>query len=356
MPSTILPTIYHEKNDLDQLRTVLHQEFEKSKKVILVDENTHEHCLPLLLRTLPELEDAEILGVRDGDSAKSIEMCMELWTSLTNLNINRNDVFINLGGGVVSDIGGFVAATYKRGMNYINVPTTLLAQVDASIGGKTGVNFSHFKNLIGAIYQPHSIFIYPTFLKTLPLKQVYSGYAEMIKAALIGDKKLWDHLVDIEQLTLDKLVSLIPISVGIKSTIVEKDPLEKNIRKTLNFGHTIGHAIETYSMNHHRNPCLHGEAVAMGMICETFISFKSGKIDSGKMNAIISFISSHFKKIVFDPAHISSITDSMRKDKKNITDAINFSLLDDIGEACYNIEIEEKIISDSLRYLFHLQH
>jgi len=339
--------------DFTELKTLL-ENYHDKKQVILVDTNTKKYCLTLLLEHVPELNHAEIFQVAAEENSKSMEICFDLWKRLTDNNFNRNDLLINLGGGMISDLGGFVAATYKRGMDYINIPTSLLAQVDASIGGKTGVNFHHFKNLIGSIYLPKSVFIFNDFLTTLPKRQILSGFGEVIKSGLIADKELWKEIKQLDEISIGQLTDIVKDACQIKLDIVKSDLHEKSIRKTLNFGHTIGHAIETYSMSNHPSPCFHGEAIAMGMICESYISWKTNKITQEDHQEIEGFIVKHYAKIDFDLNDFSSLLETMKKDKKNISNEYNFSLLDEIGLACFDVKVEEELIKESLVHLHNI--
>ena len=348
-------TVEFEGENLSALKQLLQEKFLSKRKIILVDKNTEKFCLPILLEQISELEEAEVLVVANGENSKSMETCFVLWKKLTDLNINRGDLLINLGGGMVSDLGGFVAASYKRGMSYINIPTTLLAQVDASIGGKTGVNFHHLKNLIGSIYLPENVFIYPGFLKTLPHRQVLSGFAEVIKSGLISDEILWRKITNLDGISPETIDDLIEDSCNVKLNIVQSDLLEKNVRKTLNFGHTIGHAIETHSMQNHSNPCFHGEAIAMGMISESYISFQRDQISQRELEEIVSFLIKHYDKIEFEKSDYPSLLNTMKKDKKNTSSAYNFSLLNKIGDASFDDEVDEDLIKDSLEYLLQME-
>jgi len=348
-------TVEFEGENFSALKDLLRDSFSKQRKIILVDTNTNKFCLPVLLNKVSELSEAEIICVPDGENSKSMETCFMLWKELTDLNINRNDLMINLGGGMVSDLGGFIAATYKRGMSYINIPTTLLAQVDASIGGKTGVNFHHLKNLIGSIYLPKGVFISSEFLKTLPHRQVLSGFAEVIKSGLIANENLWHKITKLSSVSALEIDEFIQVSCQVKLNIIEQDLLEKNVRKTLNFGHTIGHAIETHSMLNHNEPCFHGEAIAMGMICESYLSKKRGSISIEKLDEIVYFITKHYTKIEFNSSHFSSLLQTMKKDKKNTSGEYSFALLNKIGEASFDDFMSEDLIKESMEYLLQLK-
>lgn len=301
-----------------------------SKIFLLVDENTHEYCLPTLLGNLETNLAFEILEIEAGEEMKTIETAIQLWEILTEMNADRNALLINLGGGVISDLGGFIASTYKRGIDFINIPTTLLAMCDASIGGKTGIDLQYFKNMVGTFASPQKIFLYPEFLKTLPFQELRSGFAEMLKHGLIQSEKHWNDLISINELSPESVFPFIEASMDIKQGVVEKDFDEKNIRKILNFGHTIGHAVESLFLKQ-GNPILHGEAVAIGMICETRLAFLEGLIDENIKKAVVDGISKFFPYI-----NISSLDDAemyylMLKDKKNTADSPSFSLISSVG-------------------------
>ena len=290
-----------------------------SKVAILVDENTKRECFSLL----PKISNSIIIEVPSGEENKNISICNTVWKKLSLNNFDRNSVLINLGGGVINDMGGFCASTYKRGLDFIQIPTTLLAMVDASIGGKIGINFNGLKNQIGLFSNPKSVIINPIFLKTVPEKQLQTGFAEVIKHSLITDKKHWEILSNTAFKDLD-WQNIIDISIQIKNTIVKSDPLEKNNRKKLNFGHTYGHAIESYYLEE-KKPILHGEAVLMGIILESELSLLSQneKID------IKDYIISNFS--LPDIPSKNKLMKFLLNDKKNKKAKINFTLLNGIG-------------------------
>ena len=246
-----------------------------SKIFILVDENTSQYCLPHLLNNLATEIEIEIIELEVGEIHKNIATCTEVWGALSDLGGDRKSILINLGGGVISDLGGFVACTFKRGIDFINIPTTLLSMVDASIGGKNGVDLGNLKNQIGIIREPKAVIIDTQFLSTLPQNEMRSGLAEMLKHGLIFDEKYWNEFKDLNQKDFADFDQLIHRSVEIKNEIVMQDPTENGIRKALNFGHTLGHAIESYFLeNENKKTLLHGEAIAVGMILESYISWK----------------------------------------------------------------------------------
>lgn len=244
-----------------------------SKLFILVDETTNEFCLPKLLPLLEVEIPIEIIEIEAGEEMKNISTCVEIWSILADLGADRKSALLNLGGGVITDLGGFVASTFKRGIDFINIPTTLLGMVDAAIGGKNGVDLGALKNQIGVINAPKLVLIDTDFLETLPQNHMKSGLAEMLKHGLIFDKTYWNQFKDLKDLNFDDLDQLIHRSVEIKNEIVCQDPTETGVRKALNFGHTLGHAIESHFLE---TPTLllHGEAIAIGMVLESYISRK----------------------------------------------------------------------------------
>ncbi|MGZ5196974.1 MAG: 3-dehydroquinate synthase, partial [Kaistella sp.] len=257
--------------DFSQLNHFL-IDLKPSKIIVLVDENTHEYCLPVLLGNLETEIPFEIIEIEAGEDLKTIEIATQLWEILSDFEADRKALMINLGGGVITDMGGFVASTYKRGIRFINLPTTLLGMCDASIGGKTGIDHNFLKNIIGTFAVPEQIFVFPEYLKTLPFPELRSGFAEMLKHGLIADEKHWNDLISIQELSAENIFPFIETSMKIKQNIVEQDFREQHLRKTLNFGHTVGHALESLFLQQAK-PIPHGEAVVLGMIIETRLSF-----------------------------------------------------------------------------------
>ena len=290
-----------------------------SKVAILVDENTKKYCLNLL----PTLNISIIIEIESGEKNKTISTCNLIWEELTHHKFDRNSVLINLGGGVIGDVGGFAAATYKRGIDFIQIPTTLLAMVDASIGGKLFVDFNGLKNQVGLFKNPKSVLIYPEFLETLAENQLNSGFAEIVKHALIADVNLWNQLKETPFPDVD-WEDIVIRSIQLKNKIILEDPFEKNTRKKLNFGHTFGHAIESYYLEK-GTPILHGEAVFLGVILELELS----NISRQEKSEIKNFILSNFA-LPHCPSK-SEIAKYLTNDKKNKSKKINFSLLSEIG-------------------------
>jgi len=314
---------------------------------ILVDENTAA-LLPNLIKTISKLQNATIIEIPSGEANKTIETCIDIWKTLSDNQVNKKGLLINLGGGVITDLGGFVASTFKRGINFLNIPTTLLAMTDAAIGGKTGVDLDNFKNQIGIINSPVGIYYDSNFLSTLPKNELISGFAEVLKHGLVNSNSYWSKCTNIsfENLNWEEVILG---SVEIKYGIVKRDPYEKGERKLLNFGHTIGHAIETFMMNQ-STPILHGEAVAIGIICESYISTKIAKLSKAELEEITTHISKLFPKIELKKSTFSNLIELMKNDKKNISNEINFSLLDSIGSGIFNQSCSEEMIIESLSY------
>lgn len=317
-----------------------------SQLIVIVDENTKRDCLPILKKELPN-RSLNIIETRSGELNKNIQTCQQIWQRMMAFGANRRALTINLGGGVIGDMGGFCAATFKRGMDFIQIPTTLLSQVDSSIGGKLGIDFGQIKNSIGLFQNPQAVFIAPIFLKTLPFRELRSGFAEIIKHGLIANKTEWEKLLTIEDLqTTDWLPILVP-SLNVKQVIVTKDPFEQNIRKALNFGHTIGHALESHALESD-NPLLHGEAIAIGMYCEAWLSHKTTGLPLEDLQNIQKLIIKHYGKYDFSIHHFPEWIELMKQDKKNEQKQINFTMLKQAGEALINQHCSEILIKNSL--------
>lgn len=315
---------------------------------VVVDENTRKYCLPII-----DVKADIIIETRSGEEHKTLKTCEYIWEELTAARFDRKGLVINLGGGVIGDMGGFCAATYKRGLTFINIPTTLLAQVDASVGGKLGVDFNGFKNHIGLFCHPDAVLIDTVFLKSLPRAEVRSGFAEIIKHHLIADKAGWEKLASRNWKALDAdWGDLVAHSVDIKRSIVKNDPKEKGLRKLLNFGHTVGHAVESYHLSAD-DKMLHGEAIAVGMICESYLSYLRGLIDESTHDKITRFILSVFGKRKVGDA--DAIAAWARQDKKNEGDKVLCVLLEAAGKASWDHLITTDEIRESLSYYSTLQ-
>ncbi|HCQ29904.1 MAG TPA: 3-dehydroquinate synthase [Flavobacteriales bacterium] len=320
----------------------------KDNIFILADENTLAYCVPLLLKNAELLQGAEIIETESGEHNKNLSLTQNLWEYLTRKKASRNSLWINLGGGVITDLGGFVASTYKRGISFINIPTTLLAQVDASVGDKTGIDFLGYKNQIGVFSQADFTYINPLFLNTLPKRQILSGFAEIIKHALIADKHYWNAIVELDFSSFDMWEKIIRRSVEIKLSIVNADPYEQGLRKVLNFGHTVGHALETWFLNTN-TPYLHGEAIAQGIIAEALLSVKNTGLSLEEFELIQAFILSIYGKCRrFDVVEVLEI---MQQDKKMKHGKLQFSLLSKIGESTFDCEVPTEDVVESLHYL-----
>lgn len=325
-----------------------------SKYFVIVDENTKEYCLPILQQTLTSIS-FEVIEIKAGEQHKNIDTCQLIWKSLMDKKADRKSLCMNLGGGVIGDMGGFCASTFKRGMDFIQIPTTLLSQVDASIGGKLGIDFMQVKNSIGLFKNPKAVFIDPQFLNTLSLREVRSGFAEVIKHSLIANQEQWTSIQLIKDLEhVDWLAYLKP-SLQIKQQIVEQDPFEKGLRKALNFGHTIGHAIEGWALETD-TPLLHGEAIAIGMICESYLAHQNLGLTQQELDQIVQFILNLYGHYPLDQTAFDSFLDLMKNDKKNEDDQINFSLIDPIGTAVINQTASRLQIQESLQFYNKLAH
>ncbi|MFV0531027.1 MAG: 3-dehydroquinate synthase [Flavobacteriales bacterium] len=343
-------TIYFGSKSYSELNNYLTDNQKNISKVfILTDNNTNEFCLPVLMAN-SILSEVEIIEIEDGEINKNIETCVLLWDTLSELGADRNSLLINLGGGVITDMGGFVASTFKRGIRYINIPTTLLSQVDASVGGKTGIDLGALKNQVGVFSYPEMILIDTQFLQTLDQRQLKSGIAEMLKHGLIMDKTHWETLnYAYKDLDYDQLGNLIYDSVLIKKEVVESDPKEKGMRKILNFGHTIGHGIESSLLNT-KNQLLHGESIAIGIICEAYISHKTTGLSEKEMKDIKSSFLTIFPKIDSSVFNLDSILHYMEHDKKNMGGEFKFSLLSKIGKCEFNCPVTTKLIKESIEF------
>ncbi len=316
---------------------------------ILIDENTEKYCLNVLQKQLPELKIRGYIKIPSGESEKNLDRASFIWKKLTNLDANRDSLLINLGGGVITDMGGFCAGTFKRGIDFINIPTTLLAQVDAAIGGKTGINFMSIKNQVGLFYDPKAVIVDSVFLKTLDDKYWQSGLAEIIKYALIMDRELWKMLDMRRYSEIDDWNKIITRSAKDKIDIVRYDKLEKGIRKNLNFGHTIGLALESLFLKRGKN-ITHGQAIAAGMICESWISSKMTELECENVEEIIKMIDRNFDRLEISEKDIPEIIDIMRQDKKIRDGLFKFSLLRRLGKAVHDIVVDAELMEKSLYF------
>lgn len=320
------------------------------KLFMLVDEHTQTLCLPLL-SGFNCLKEAETITIGAGDVHKNIETLASVWKELGDRGATRHSLMINLGGGMVTDLGGFAASTFKRGIRYINIPTTLLAMVDASVGGKTGINFNGLKNEIGVFSPASCVLIDTQFLKTLDIQNLLSGYAEMLKHGIISTTEHWAELLNFDMNRIDykALQVLVAQSVQIKEDIVEQDPFEKGIRKALNVGHTAGHAFESLALES-GHPILHGYAVAWGIVCELYLSYCKAGFPKEKLRQTIRFIKEHYGVLPFDCKQYDRLYEFMTHDKKNTAGIINFTLMGEIGDIRINQRATKEEILDMLDF------
>lgn len=339
--ATIKSTSYniHIGNDsLDKLNTFIKKN-SYTKYIIICDENSFEHCLPTLLFNCPALNDAEIIELESGEENKTLDTCANVWATLTDLNVDRKSLVVNIGGGVISDLGGFAASTFKRGIPFVNIPTTLLSMVDASVGGKTGIDFNGIKNIIGTITEPRGIFVNPEFLTTLPKRQIINGYAEIIKIALIADIDFWKELKKGKEYHSEKIITK---AIELKNTIVKKDLHENDLRKSLNFGHSLGHALESALISLKKD-ILHGEAIAAGIIMESYIALLQKRITKKECDEIVNYINAVYSKIKITKEIKALMFEYIKHDKKNEGANLCFALPNKIGqyELSCNISREE---------------
>ena len=324
-------------------------ECEHDRTFILVDETTERCCLPIV-SGLDCVRGAQIIVIGATDSHKTLESLSHVWEALGEGGATLHSLLINIGGGMVTDLGGFAASTFKRGINYINIPTTLLSMVDASVGGKTGINFRGLKNEIGVFSNASTVILDTTFLKTLDAENICSGYAEMLKHGLISNEKMWAELInfDLMQPDLQQLQTMVADSVAVKQRIVTEDPLEQGIRKALNLGHTVGHAFESFALKH--SPILHGYAVAYGLISELYLSTVKAGFPSDKMHQTVSFIKEHYGKMTITCDDYPTLLELMTHDKKNVAGTINFTLLGGIGDIRINQTATKEDIYEALDF------
>lgn len=346
--SALNPVIYWMgKAAVSKLRNVLG---DFSKVFVLVDENTEKFCLPVLRKKVGGLDGSHIISVPCGEEYKTLKTVSSVWEQLTRMGASRDSLLLNLGGGVITDMGGFAASTFKRGMPFLNIPTTLLGQVDAAIGGKTGVDFQGFKNHIGTFTNPEAVVVDPVFLETLDDLQWKSGFAEVLKYGFIMDKALLEMIGDRSYREIkDDLESIIVRSAQDKIKVVEEDSLEKGLRKILNFGHTVGHALETWFLKT-GNPVTHGEAVAAGMICEAWISNQFTGFSREDMQRVITLVDRSFERLSFPPAAFDDLLLLTRHDKKVRGNLSRYSLLKNCGECVFDIPVSDSLFIRSLEF------
>ena len=343
----------------EQLEQTLSQAVDEcahDKTFILVDETTRQLCLPVVER-FSCLNGAHVITIGATDTHKTLESLAHVWEELGRMGATRHTLLINIGGGMVTDLGGFAASTFKRGINYINIPTTLLSMVDASVGGKTGINFRGLKNEIGVFNNAASVILDTQFLRTLDRENILSGYAEMLKHGLISDEKMWAELMNFEiddfcqgtdQALFGQLQRMVADSVAVKQRIVTEDPLEQSIRKALNLGHTAGHAFESFALQHKH--LLHGYAVAYGLICELYLSAIKTGFPTDKMRQTVHFIREHYGRMQITCDDYPILLELMTHDKKNMAGIINFTLLGEIGDIRINQTATKDEIYEALDF------
>lgn len=320
------------------------------KLFVLTDTTTHRLCWPVI-SGLPCMRDVRMITIPPTDEAKTLDTLANVWNALIKGGASRHSLMINLGGGMVTDLGGFAASTFKRGMAYINIPTTLLSQVDASVGGKTGINFGGLKNEIGVFNCANSVIISTVFLRTLDHDNLLSGYAEMLKHGLLSTPENWAELLNfnITEPDFDTLQQLVAKSVAIKERIVTEDPTEKGIRKALNLGHTAGHAIESLALQEERT-VLHGYAVAWGLVMELYLSARRCNFPTKEMHQMETYIREHYGKFYYECRHYDILFNFMTHDKKNQGSDINFTLLGGIGDIRINQTASKSEIEEMLDF------
>ncbi len=318
-----------------------------SKIIVLVDENTQKYCLPIVKDLLPK--NYLKIQIKSGEKHKTLHTCEQIWMAMTKANIDRHALLINLGGGVIGDMGGFCASTYKRGIDFIQIPTTLLSQVDASVGGKLGIDFHGFKNHIGVFQLPKTVLVDPNFILTLSIQEKRSGFAEIIKHCLIRDEQKWDVIKRIEW-DENNFPELIAHSIEIKKQVVTEDPTEKGLRKILNFGHTLGHALETYLLDKGKRKILHGEAIVFGMIAEAYLAMKRGLISTQYLEDIEIYLFQTYGRVEIAANEVDEIIQLTVQDKKNKGKEVLFSLLTGLGDCGYDVPVSKKEMKQAIEF------
>jgi len=341
--------IYFQQDAFEELNSYL-SENKPSKIIVLVDKNTKKDCLPYFESKLKTSIQTVIVEINAGEIHKDINTCVDVWKALAELNTDRKSLMINLGGGMVTDLGGFVASTFKRGIKFINIPTTLLSMVDASVGSKTGVDLGTLKNLVGLFSNPEMVVIDTKFLDTVTKRELHSGLAEVIKYGLTYDINLWDSIKKNDPFN-SHLDEIIYRSIEIKNEVVIQDPKENGLRKVLNFGHTIGHAIESFFLESEDKETLtHGEAIAIGMVIESYFSYKLFNFPQKELSIIKSKIIELFGKIEIRKEDYASIISLMKYDKKNIGSSVNFVLLNNLADFNIDCKVSNDLLIEGFRY------
>jgi 3-dehydroquinate synthase len=336
-----------------ELRKIV-QNYPEGKVFLLTDQIASGFCLPLIQSVIDEFS-IRYVAIPSGEENKNIQSVGLVWDFLSNNGADRKSLLINIGGGMLTDLGGFAASTFKRGLDFVNIPTTLLAQVDASLGGKTGFNFNGLKNEIGVFMEPNSVIINTNFLRTIDHENFLSGYAEMLKHGLIKSRQHWGELLtfDMQNINYNALQEIISHSVAVKEWHVLNDLREQHIRKALNFGHTIGHAFESYAMKTGR-PILHGFAVVYGMIAELYLSVKQCGLGIDQLSSISSWMTAKYGKFEIQESDFEALYQLMTHDKKNEGKRINFTLIPEIGKVEINVDCSKELIVEALKYYKNL--
>ena len=316
---------------------------------VVCDTHTRDLCLPLL-SGLACMSGSTVITIGAGDEQKTLDTVQQVWSQLQQHGATRHSLVVNLGGGMVTDLGGFAVSTFKRGLHFINIPTTLLAMVDASVGGKTGFNYGGLKNEIGVFRNADAVIIDTAFLRTLDAENLLSGYAEMLKHGLIATDDMLSRLLrfDIEQPQLAELGRMVQESVGVKQRIVDEDPLEQGLRKALNLGHTVGHAFESLALQ--RRPVLHGYAVAWGLVCELYLSVAKTGFPADRMRQVVNFVLQHYGRMPITCGDYPTLLELMTHDKKNTAGTINFTLLSGVGQLALNQTATRQEIEEALDF------
>ena len=333
--------------DLQKALSEAIAECKHDKLFVLVDETTKQLCLPLIAG-FGCMQEAQCSVIGATDTHKTLDTLSHVWAELQRMGATRHSLLINLGGGMVTDLGGFAASTFKRGLAYINIPTTLLSMVDASVGGKTGINFGGLKNEIGVFNNANCVILDTTFLRTMDAENLLSGYAEMLKHGLISNEQTWAELLNLDLNDLDKLGDLVEKSVAVKQRIVIEDPTEHGIRKALNLGHTVGHAFESLALE--RKPVLHGYAVAYGLVVELYLCCVKTGFPQDKMRQTVGFIKENYGRMPITCDDYPKLIELMHHDKKNVGTDINFTLLGGIGDIRINQTATEEEIKEALDF------
>lgn len=345
---TAQSTVYFNDEGYQALRLLWAQK-NYTSVFLLMDENTHQHCLAPFMASLAWDKPVELIELPSGEQNKQLFFCQSVWEQLSELGADRKSLIINLGGGVITDMGGFIASCFKRGIDFVNVPTTLLSMVDASVGGKTGIDLGMLKNQIGVIAEPAMVIIDPQMLDTLDQRQWRSGLAEMLKHGLIMDAAYWNRLKNIE--SFGDLIPLIHHSVALKAEVTSEDPTEQGLRKILNFGHTLGHAIESYFLENNPENCLlHGEAIAVGMIMEAYLSTVYTGLSKREAEEIKDTLRNAYEVIDLPDALLPDVFEIMQHDKKNSHGVVHFSLLNHIGKCAWNCSVDPEEVKNAFEF------